>query len=135
MPRLSIWMVRTALVYFVLGISLGALLLIHKASGRFPALWALLPVHIEWMLIGWTQQLIMGVAFWMFPRMASGPPRRHASLAWLAYGLLNVGIVLVCLVPATGPASTLSVVGRLFELLSVLLFVAHLFPRVKPFGA
>lgn len=68
MPRLSQWLIRTALIYLLLGFTLGALLLTHKGIPLHPALWSWLPTHIEFLLMGWIAQLTMGVAFWILPR-------------------------------------------------------------------
>ncbi|HLB45429.1 MAG TPA: hypothetical protein VJL59_00255 [Anaerolineales bacterium] len=135
MPRLSVWLVRTALIYLASGFTFGALLLFHKGVPLSPALWQLLPMHIEFALIGWTVQLAMGVAFWILPRFAQRPIRGNETLAWLAYGLLNAGTLIVGLGQALGAPPTLLLAGRIFELLSVAAFATHAWPRVKPLGA
>lgn len=130
MPRLSIWMVRTALVHLLLGFTIGALLLANKGMPFYPALWRLLPLHSEILLLGWTLQLAMGVAFWILPRFDTARPR--AGFAWAAYLLLNLGIVLVAasLVWVTVPQLLFS--GRLAEVGAALTFALHAWPRVKP---
>ena len=60
MPLLSQWMVRTALIYLILGFTFGGLLLTHKGIPLHPSLWAWLPAHIEFLLMGWIVQLTMG---------------------------------------------------------------------------
>ena len=67
MPKLTIWFIRTALIYLLLGFTVGGVLLTQKGINLFPKIWILLPVHIEWMFIGWIFQLAMGVAFWILP--------------------------------------------------------------------
>ena len=131
MPRLSIWFIRTALVYFAAGITLGGLLLVSKGTQRFPTLWLLLPAHFEIMLIGWTVQLIMGVAFWMFPRHTYVPKRGNERLIWLSYGLLNAGLLL--LVFFSGNAA-LALAGQIAITLAVVLFAGSIFRRVKGWG-
>ncbi len=135
MPTLSVVIIRTALVYFLLGLTVGSWLLMFKGTGWIPGIWRLLPAHIEWMLFGWTFQLIMGVAFWMFPRMATGPKRGNEALVVAAYLTLNLGVWLVVLSDVYFFNPLVSFSGRLLELASVVFFVLHLFPRVKPFGA
>ena len=68
MPKLSCWFIRAALLHLALGITFGMLILLHKATPFYPPLWRLLSLHIELLLFGWTVQLVMGVAFWIFPR-------------------------------------------------------------------
>ena len=68
MPRLSVWIIRTALLYLGIGFTFGALMLFNKGVPFDPMLWRLLRPHIEFVLLGWTMQLAMGVAFWIMPR-------------------------------------------------------------------
>lgn len=133
MPRLSVWMVRTALLYFGTGFTLGALLLWNKGAplGGWP--WRLLPLHIETLLIGWTVQLAMGVAFWILPRFRGQRPR--AWLGWLAFGLLNAGVLAVAAGAWFGGLQALVPAGRVLELAAVAAFGLHAWPRVKPPGA
>ena len=93
MPRLSAWFIRTALIYLASGFTFGMLLLFHKGVPLSPWMWRLLPLHVECMLIGWTVQLAMGVAFWILPRF--GALRGNETPVWLAYGLINVGVLAV----------------------------------------
>lgn len=73
MPRISLCFVRASLGYLALGFTLGALLLWNKGVAFAPFVWRLLPLHIEASLVGWVVQLVMGVAYWMFPRFGMTP--------------------------------------------------------------
>lgn len=130
MPRLSVWLIRTALGHLLVGFTLGALLLANKGVPLHPMVWRLLPIHIELLLLGWTLQLALGVAFWILPRFGNERPR--AWLAWVAYLLLNLGIGLVAanIFLVTVPALTFW--GRLLEVGAALAFALHAWPRVKP---
>ncbi|HRW04708.1 MAG TPA: hypothetical protein P5121_06425 [Caldilineaceae bacterium] len=134
MPRLTIWMVRVALCHLFLGFTIGALLLAHKGIPFAPWLWRLLPAHMEFLLLGWTLQLAMGVAFWILPRFYTVRPR--AWLAWSALILLNVGVMLVALAPLLptpllSPIVPLTLLGRGAEMMAVVAFALHAWPRVK----
>lgn len=134
MPALSIVFIRAALIYFCAGISLGSLLLLQKALPLDARLWLLRPVHIETMLTGWTIQLVMGVAYWMFPRFAQSPRRGHPAWPWLAFVLLNAGILMIILgtyFPSIVPAP---LAGRALQFAAVACFAWHLLPRVRAFG-
>jgi len=131
MPRLSIWFIRTALVYFAVGITLGGLLLFSKGTQQLPSLWLLLPTHIELMLIGWTVQLVLGVAFWMFPRHTYVPKRGNETLIWLSYGLLNGGLLLHLFVPGN---TSLALAGQVGIALSIVLFTGSIFRRTRGWG-
>lgn len=130
MPRLSVFYVRTALVYLAAGLTLGALLLWNKGIPLHPVTWRLLPAHIEFLLIGWTVQLALGVAFWILPRWQSA--RGDERPAWAAFVLLNVGIWLVVLPPWLGLPEFLVTAGRIGEAAAAAAFALHAWPRVKP---
>lgn len=130
MPRLTIWMVRTALLHLLLGFTMGALLLANKGIPFYPFLWRLLPIHIELLLLGWTLQLAMGVAFWILPRFDTTRPR--AGLAWAAYLFLNLGIGLVAASLFWASLPILLFSGRLAEVGAAVAFALHAWPRVKP---
>lgn len=134
MPRLSVWMARTALLHLAVGFALGAVLLIHREwplHGQVPRL---RPLHAELLLIGWTVQLAMGVAFWILPRFRSGPERGREWPAWLAYLLLNVGVLTAGTALTVSGPGALALAGRAAEGLAAAAFAAHAWPRIKPFG-
>jgi hypothetical protein len=129
MPRVSAWFIRASLCHLVGGFVLGGLLLAGKGIALPPALWAWRPVHIEMLLVGWMIQLVLGVAIWIFPRFVlHRRPRRSAVSAWVAFVLLNLGVVLVCFGAGTAAA------GRLSELAAAASFGIHLWGRVSPAG-
>lgn len=135
MPVLSIWTIRAALVYLLTGFTFGGLLLFHKGIPISSMLWSLLPAHIEFLLLGWTVQLAMGMAFWILPRFRRPPRRGNTSLAWLAFGLLNLGVLTVGLGPLVIPSPLPTLVGRSAEFVAAVAFAAHAWPRIKPAGA
>ena len=133
MPGLSVLMVRAALVYLVAGYAIGAIML--SARGLDLGSWtaALRPVHLEFLLLGWTVQLALGVAYWILPRFRTGAERGRAALAWSAFGLLNAGVLAAALGGAAG-AGGLALAGRGAELMAAAAFALHAWPRVKAFG-
>ena len=130
MPRLSMVIIRTALIYLIFGFTLGALMLWNKGVPLHPTIWRLLPAHMEFMLLGWTLQLAIGVAYWILPRFRS--QRRKPWLVWMSYILLNAGIWSVALGGFVGPAVWMLPVGRFIETAAVVSFVIHAWVRVKP---
>ena len=135
MPRLSVWAIRLSLVYLGVGFTFGALMLINKGLTIAPALWGLLPAHIEFLLFGWMVQLVIGMAFWILPRFRTAPKRGNEGLAWVALALLNLGIGLAGVAPVFFSANWLPWLGKAAELLSAGLFGLHAWSRVKPPGA
>jgi cbb3-type cytochrome oxidase subunit 1 len=80
-------------LYLGAGFLLGALMLAQKGLPFDPAMLRLLPLHIEFVLFGWTLQLAMGIAFWILPRFSHEPRYGNRVFAWLAFVLLNVGVL------------------------------------------
>lgn len=132
MPRLSCWFVRTSLVYLAVGSTLGGLLLFHKGVALDAILWRSLPAHVELLLLGWTLQLAMGVAFWILPRMRGR--RGNETLAWLAFVCLNVGVLFAGLGTLLRAPIAVLLVGRVAEGVAVIVFAAHAWARIKPPG-
>ena len=73
--------------------------------------------------LSWVTQQTFGVAFWIFPR--SQGRRKNSEYEWIAFGLLNVGLLIF--------PSGLNLIGRILELLSGLSFIKHICQSAKPF--
>lgn len=130
MPRLTVWFLRSSLVYLAVGFTAGTLILVHKGTAAIPWAWQLLPLHIAALFVGWMTQLAMGVAFWILPRF--GFRRGNVPLAWTAWALVNVGLAgtLVAAVLALPPWSLAVAYGAMG--LGAVAFGVHAWPRVKP---
>lgn len=129
MPRRSVWFLRASLLYLAAGCILGSLMLAQKAFPHYVSIWLVLPVHVEFLLVGWLVQLAMGVAFWILPRFGTGAPRGREDLVRLSFFTINAGVLMVVLqywVPGAWLA------GRAAELAAVLLYVIGTWRRVKP---
>lgn len=129
MPRLSQWIIRTAFIYLLLGLTIGALLLMHKGVPLHPALWAWLPAHIEFLLMGWVVQFTMGVAFWILPRYWKHPRRPNEMCAKIAFILLNLGIWLVVAGTTFHAGRAALLAGRVVEMGAVIFFAFHAWKR------
>lgn len=133
MPRLSGYFVRASLIYLALGFTFGALLLANKGILISPLIWMLLPIHIEFLLVGWLVQLALGMAFWILPRFFQGVPRGDERWSWTTFVLLNIGVCLAAVQSLFG-AQWLMFLGRSLEMLGLLTFVIGNWKRVKPSG-
>jgi hypothetical protein len=134
-PRLSVLMIRAALAYLAVGFLAGALLLVQRAVPLEDWFHRLVPLHIEYLLLGGMVQLALGVAFWILPRFRSGAERGRQAPAWVAFGLLNLGIQAVALGGAAGAPSSMGLIGRCAEGLAAGAFTLHAWPRVKMFAS
>lgn len=135
MPPASRWAIRAAMVYLLLGFTAGAVLLLAKGWGAFTPWAGVRALHIEWLLVGWTAQLTMGVAYWIFPRVSL---RRDVSGSgrdvWVAFAALNAGVWLAGL-GAADPralAGGVALAGRVLEVAAAGLFVRAMWQRVRP---
>ncbi len=146
MPTLTIWAARASLLHLVAGFTFGGLILANKGVPLHPALWALLPAHIEFLLLGWIAQLALAVAFWILPRFRGRGSRSRARefakgrrgnvvLAWASVALLNAGVLLAGFGRLIGPGPPTLLLGRLLTAAAALTFALHAWPRVKPPGA
>lgn len=131
MPRLSRWFIHAALVYLVAGFTLGAAMLTLKASARYGAMGLALTPHVDVLLVGWTMQLTMGVAFWILPRFEGGASRGAVGWAWLAFVLLNAGVVVVGVASLASARAAVVSAGRVAEALAAAAFGVHAWRRIK----
>ena len=141
MPRLTRWLVKTALLCFVLGLVLGAAMQLRPLARAFPALAAAWPGYVHLLTVGWVTQLIMGVAYWLFPRADRSRPPPSEAVGWAAYAALNAGLLLrlaaepaASLDPAT-PLRWLLPLSGLLQLAAACGFALLLWPRVRERGA
>lgn len=123
MPTPSRWMIRCSLIYLLAGFLIGGLLLVGKAFPHYSIQWFLLPVHIEIVIFGWIIQFTLGTAYWILPRYLEGPARGNIVWGKLMVLSLNLGILIMILsylrlIPDSG-----TLVGRIFEISSVMLFI------------
>src|SRR5687768_5838801 len=94
MPTLARWYIKLGMVYFAVGLMMGAAVLAQPVMGWWSGLQTLRPVYLHFLFIGWITQLIMGVGYWMFPKFTKEQPRGNETLGWVVLALLNVGLVL-----------------------------------------
>ncbi len=134
MPRLSVWMIRAALLYLSAGFLFGGLLLFNKGTAVDGSFWRLLPVHIELLLFGWMLQLAMGAAFWIVPRFSGAARYGRVRLAEIAFVLLNISTLMDAVGQWSGN-QTLIAIGRTGILVASLCFAIYIAPRIKPLAA
>jgi hypothetical protein len=135
MPRVSTWLIRTAMVHLVSGAVLGAAFLTWKAVGWFAFAPSHLGVHTEEMLVGWLVQLVIGVGYWILPRPPGQQPEDSGALMWLVWGLLNAGVLAAGLREVPGWPALFPLGGRVAEFAAVTLFVAHAWNRQRAYRA
>jgi hypothetical protein len=137
MPTLSRWFIKTALLYFVVALTIGAAMYSEAITTRLPVLVVIWPVYLHLLMVGWITGLIIGVAYWLFPRPDRSRPVPSVRLGWASYALLNTGLLLrVVAEPAAAlngltPLRWLLPLSGLLQLGAACAFVALIWPRVK----
>jgi hypothetical protein len=128
MPRISVWLVRCALLHLMGGFTLGALLLMSKGEAWMPVLMPLRPLHVEMLLVGWMVQLAFGVGSWILPygRGVDNDWRLYAAL-----GCINAGVALMGCSILWPDVTWLPPLARSAEIGAAGLFGWHIWPRVR----
>jgi hypothetical protein len=135
MPVLTRWFIKAGMLYFAFALFLGVIL----AGSNFlrAPVWivGLTPVYFHLFMVGWVTQLIIGVAYWMFPKYSSEKPRGNEQLAWAAFWLINAGLLIRMIAePITGLSATwgwVLVLSALLQWLGGLAFCVNTWQRVK----
>jgi hypothetical protein len=143
MPRVCLFMIRTALFWLLSGYTVGGLILLNKALNFFEPLWSLRVSHIYMLMVGWLVQLSAGVMVWMMPRLLNTSDRAgdrgDLRPIWFTYAALNLGVVLAAAQPPLmqlfpdAPLAWMAPVAGVVMLAAVLVFIAHIWRRVRPF--
>ena len=95
-------------------------MLVFKALTDYGTMARLLVPHVEFVLVGWTVQLTMGVAFWILPRFEGGASRGAVAYAWLAFVLVNAGVLLTAAAPFVAGLETAGWFGRAWDSLHMM---------------
>ncbi len=137
MPRLTRYFIKTALIYLAAAMLLGFLLILRSTIDLPAELLALSPVYFHLFMLGGVAQLIFGMLFWMLPKYSKEKPRGHEQLAWAAYTLINIGLVLRVIgeplnaVRADLGAGWLLALSALLQLIGGWAFIIAVWPRVR----
>lgn len=153
MPATSRAFVKASFLYLAVGAVLGALLLINRWVPLGPEVAALKASHVPILIVGWLTQLILGVAWWLFPPLKIGlradaplPVRRGQTqrgsqpLFWATFLCLNAGILLRAVFEPLyewtqiQAFAFLADVSNLFLAVAAIAFVANMWGRVRELG-
>lgn len=113
--------------------AIGSWMLIGQARGQAPdRTWGVLHAHV--LLMGFMLMLIIGVAFWMFPRVNGQRPGREGG--WVAFAAINAGLLLRLVSEhaartAGSPWRIVLGVAAVLPLLGALAFAVSIWPRVR----
>ena len=124
MPKLSIFFIKTAFAYLIIGHLLGFILLINKGFYLSPSIWNFLPLHIKIVFWGWLLQFIFGVAFCILPRFEDFEKSKRT---WTSYIFINTSLILSIIIEIL----KINNFSSIYIKISLFLFVSHLFKRIR----
>ncbi len=134
LPKLTRGMILLSLLYLALGFSFGGILLSHKGAPLHPAVWRLLPAHVDFLLLGWLTQLTLAAAYWIFPRFRTPPQRGSVLRHGLEVAAFNLGLWMTALSPLLDPNPTwLALTGRTLQTAGLAFFSLDLWRRIRPY--
>ena len=137
MPKLTRWFIKTALLYFVSGLFIGVLMKAQPLFDLPPFLITFRPEYFHILMVGWITQMIMGVAFWFFPRHSKESPRGLETIGWFTFSFLNAGLLLRVVSESLATFYPNSIWGRILVISALMqwfagvAFVQLIWPRVK----
>lgn len=137
MPLLARTYIKAGLVHFAIALVLGVVIAVQPLLQWSPSVAALRPVFLHLLIVGWITQLIIGVAYWMFPKQSKEQPRGSIRLGWTVFALLNMGLILRAVGEPLFALQAGSFTGVLLALSAVMqvaagwLFIANTWGRVK----
>ncbi len=133
--------IKTALLFFLSGLALGFWVLVLRLQGEPAMMGVLISAHTHLVLFGFVIMLIMGVAYWMFPRPAKDDIRYSPKMAELNYWLITIGTVvrtfgeLYYYMTAWKGAYALITIGAISQLLSGFVFSWNIWTRIRAIGS
>lgn len=127
MSKITIWFIKSAMVYLVLATLLG----LHMAASG--PMYPYLPMHVHLNLLGWMSMMIFGVAYHILPRF-SGRPLWSDTLSLWHLWLANIGLVGMSagwVAVGLAKGQTLLTVFSVVQGISIFLFVINMFKTIK----
>lgn len=96
------------------------------------------PTYLHLFAVGWITQMIFGVALWLFPARSRAERGKSAPSDYVAFGALNVGLVLravaepLLLSGTSSPVlSAALVASAVLQWLSGVIFAVRIWPRIR----
>jgi len=130
MPAITRYFIKAAMLYFAGGLLTGFLISARTFFNLPAALTAMTPTYLHMLVVGWITQLIIGVAYWMFPKFSKESPRGDERVGWAIFVLLNVGLLLRVIGEPLNIGWMLPI-SAILQLFAVWLFIIVVWPRVK----
>ncbi len=138
MSALTRRFLATAAAFLATGVGLGLVMLFRRELlGGWPTR-GLISAHVHLLLVGAGLELIIGVAWWLFPRPVAGQPPASVTLAALAWWALTIGTAVraaaeIASAGIAGTAWAATIVsGGGAQVVGIIAAIAALSRRVRP---
>lgn len=131
MPALTRRFLATAAAMLLLGVAVGFLMLVRRDLGVAGPTRGMISAHTHLLLVGGVIELIIGTAWWLFPRPARALPAAAILAVEAAWWLLTGG-TLVRGVGEIGGWPLASLAGGAAQLLGLIAAILGLRHRVVP---
>ncbi len=126
MSKITVWFIRSAMIYFLIAISFGLWMAIAP-KGYYR------PVHVHLNLLGWMSMFIYGVAYHILPRF-SGRPLFSETLSVIHFWIAHIGLIGM-VISWLFFNRRLLVAFSFIEVFSIILFVINMFKTIRPASA
>jgi cbb3-type cytochrome oxidase subunit 1 len=127
MSNITVWFIKSALIYFMLAIALG---LYMAASGT---IYPYMPIHAHFNLLGWMSMMIYGVGYHILPRF-SGRPIYSEKIAEWQFWLAHIGLVGMAIgwtVKSWYGGSNTLIIFSIVAATAAFIFVVNMFKTIK----
>ncbi|HMS01878.1 MAG TPA: hypothetical protein PKE51_02840 [Gemmatimonadaceae bacterium] len=133
--------IKTGILFLLLGLALGATLLVRR---ELLGVWPhqhLVAAHTHALFVGFVMFLICGVALWLFPRAPRDDTRYRPQRIALAYWILTVATATRFVTEAGRAFSAHDalryavVAGGLGQVIGLALYFHTMWPRIRPVGS
>ena len=129
--------IKTAILFLILGLLLGAGMLVQRELfGAWPAPYVI-SAHTHAVFVGFVMFMILGVALWIFPKPLQDDRRYRPALIETVYWLLLTGTLLrfggeLVRAYTAMPLGPLVLLAGLAQVASLLLYVWTMWYRIRP---
>lgn len=138
MTSLARRFIKTSFLFLILGLLLGAFMLVRRElHGEWPAPY-LVSAHTHAVFVGFVLFMILGVALWLFPKPLPGDRRYRSGRILAVYWLLLGGTLVrfggeLGQAFGAGPVLTgLTLAGGLAQVAALLWYVWTMWSRIRP---
>ncbi len=130
MPRITRYFIKAAMLYFAAGLLTSFLVSARTLLHLPDFLQNMTPTYLHMLVVGWITQLIIGVAYWMFPKFSKETPRGDERVGWAIFILLNIGLPLRIIGEPFNIGWMLPI-SAVLQLFAIWMFIIVIWPRVK----